>query len=155
MQQSNLIYFFGRNPFTRVLDALIDNLGESYTKKELQELASVSKGAFFAHWPKFEELGLFRTTRVIGKTAADRNAGYVVLSRCPGNTGRCFAKGRLEINPPFTGNAQIGIFDMLLQPGDLYHKFHTALHFRAGEGEQSGPKTAGCTSAFDIQHIFL
>ena len=68
MEESNLIRFFGGSPFLRILDALMDNLGESYTKKELQETAGVSKGAFFAHWPKFEELGLVKSTRVIGKT---------------------------------------------------------------------------------------
>ena len=68
MQESNLIKFFGDNPFTRILDALIDNIGEDYTKKELQELAGISKGAFFQHWPKLEELSLVKVTREIGKT---------------------------------------------------------------------------------------
>ncbi len=67
MDDSNLIKFFGNNPFTRILDALIDNIGEDYSKKEIQELAGISKGAFFAHWPKLEELGLVMVTRAIGK----------------------------------------------------------------------------------------
>lgn len=37
---------------------MIDNIHEGFTKKELQELAGLSKGAFFTHWPKAEELGL-------------------------------------------------------------------------------------------------
>ena len=68
MLESNLIKFFGNNPFTRILDTLIDNIGEDYTKKEIQELAGISKGAFFAHWPKLEELNLVKVTREIGKT---------------------------------------------------------------------------------------
>jgi len=68
MDNSNLIKFFGNNPFNRILDALIDNIGEDYTKKEIQELAGISKGAFFQHWPKIEELGLVKITREIGKT---------------------------------------------------------------------------------------
>jgi len=68
MNESNLIKFFGNNPFTQILDALLDNIGESYSKKELQELAEISKGAFFNHWPKVEELGLVKVTRTIGRT---------------------------------------------------------------------------------------
>lgn len=68
MEESNLIKFFGNNPFNRIVDALIDNIGEDYTKKELQELAGISKGAFFQHWPKIEELDLVKVTREIGKT---------------------------------------------------------------------------------------
>lgn len=68
MTKSNLIRFFGNNPFTRILDALIDNLGESYTKNEIQELGGISKAAFFVHWPKVEELNLVKITREIGKT---------------------------------------------------------------------------------------
>jgi len=68
MTKTNLVKFFGGNPFIRVLDVLIDNIGEDYSKKELQELAGISKAAFFTHWPKIEELGLVRVTRVFGKT---------------------------------------------------------------------------------------
>ena len=68
MEESNLIKFFGNNPFNRIVDALIDNIGEDYTKKELQELAGISKAAFFQHWPKLEELNLVKVTREIGKT---------------------------------------------------------------------------------------
>lgn len=68
MNESNLIRFFGDNPFTRTLDVLIDNIGEDFTKKEIQELAGISKGAFFVHWPKLEELDLVKVTREIGRT---------------------------------------------------------------------------------------
>ncbi len=68
MANSNLLWLFGKSPCTRILDVLIDNIGEDYSKKELQELAGISKGAFFAHWPKLEELNLVKVTRVIGKT---------------------------------------------------------------------------------------
>ena len=68
MDESNLIKFFGNTPFLRIVDALIDGLGESYSKKEIQELAEISKGAFFKHWPKLEELGLVKITKTIGRT---------------------------------------------------------------------------------------
>ncbi|HLC93284.1 MAG TPA: hypothetical protein VJH23_06280 [archaeon] len=68
MNESNLVKFFGDNPFIKIVDALIDNVGEDYTKKELQELAELSKGAFFIHWPKLEELGLVKVTKTIGRT---------------------------------------------------------------------------------------
>src|SRR3989344_3246583 len=68
MGKSNLIRFFGDNPFNRILDALVDNLGEEYSKKEIQELSNLSKGAFFIHWPKIEELNLVKVTKNIGRT---------------------------------------------------------------------------------------
>ncbi len=80
MEESNLIRFFGNGPFTRILDALIDNVGESHSKKEIQELAEISKGAFFNHWPKVEELNLVKVTRTIGKTrlyTLDKNSKLV------------------------------------------------------------------------------
>ncbi|MFA4854961.1 MAG: hypothetical protein WC634_00025 [archaeon] len=66
--ESNLVRFFGDNPFVRILDAFIDNIGEEYSKKEVQELSGISKGALFSHWGKLEELGLVRVTRSFGKT---------------------------------------------------------------------------------------
>ncbi|MCX6799402.1 MAG: winged helix-turn-helix domain-containing protein [Candidatus Diapherotrites archaeon] len=66
--ETTLIKFFGGSPFIRILDALIDNIGGDYSKKEIQNLAGVSKGALFQHWPKLEELGLVKSTRSFGNT---------------------------------------------------------------------------------------
>ncbi|MFH1721368.1 MAG: hypothetical protein ABH950_02050 [Candidatus Altiarchaeota archaeon] len=68
MDESNLIRFFGDNPFIRILDAFIDNIGDDYSKKEIQELAGISKGALFNHWGKLEELNLIKATRTYGNT---------------------------------------------------------------------------------------
>ncbi|MDO8627062.1 MAG: hypothetical protein Q7K42_01225 [Candidatus Diapherotrites archaeon] len=68
MAESNLIKFFGDNPFNRMVDAFIDNIGESFTKKEIQELSEISKGALFMHWAKLEALGLVKITKEFGKT---------------------------------------------------------------------------------------
>ncbi|MBN2127382.1 MAG: helix-turn-helix transcriptional regulator [Candidatus Diapherotrites archaeon] len=68
MEQSNLIRFFGDNPFMKILDVFIDNIGEDYSKKEIQELAGISKGALFNHWNKLEELNLLKVTRQFGNT---------------------------------------------------------------------------------------
>jgi len=65
--ETNLVKFFGGTPFIRIVDALIDNIGEDYSKKELQELAGISKASFFTHWHKVEELGLVKVTRSFGK----------------------------------------------------------------------------------------
>jgi len=67
-EETNLVRFFGDNPFIRILDVFIDNISEDYSKKEVQELAGISKGALFKHWHKLEELGLVRVTRSFGKT---------------------------------------------------------------------------------------
>jgi len=66
--ETNLVKFFGDNPFIKIVDALIDNIGEDYSKKEIQELAGISKAAFFKHWPKLEELDLVKVKRSFGKT---------------------------------------------------------------------------------------
>jgi len=68
MGESNLIKFFGDTPFLRIVDALIDGLDDSFTKKEIQELAEISKATFFKHWPKIEELNLVKVTKTIGRT---------------------------------------------------------------------------------------
>lgn len=67
-EETNLVKFFGDNPFIRILDAFIDNIGEDYSKKEIQELAGISKAALFNHWAKLEGLDLVKVTRVFGKT---------------------------------------------------------------------------------------
>ena len=67
-EETNLVRFFGDNPFVRMLDAFIDNIGEEYSKKEVQELAGISKGALFKHWEKLEELDLVRVTKAFGNT---------------------------------------------------------------------------------------
>lgn len=66
--ETNLLRFFGDNPFTRMLDVFIDNIGSAYSKKEVQELAGISKGALFNHWQKLEELNLVQVTRAFGNT---------------------------------------------------------------------------------------
>jgi len=67
-EQTNLVKFFGDNPFVRMLDVFIDNILEEYSKKEVQELAGISKGALFKHWEKLEELSLVRVTKAFGNT---------------------------------------------------------------------------------------
>jgi len=65
---SNLVNFFGRSPAIAIIDALVDNLGSDYSKKEIQELAGISKGALFKYWKETELLGIVRPTRKYGKT---------------------------------------------------------------------------------------
>ena len=67
-EETNLVRFFGDNPFVKMLDTFIDNIGEEYSKKDVQELAGISKGALFKHWEKLEELGLVRITKTFGNT---------------------------------------------------------------------------------------
>jgi len=68
MEETNLARFFGDSPFVRLLDAFIDNIGKEYSKKEVQELSGISKGALFNHWHKLEQLGLVRVTKHFGNT---------------------------------------------------------------------------------------
>ena len=68
MTESNPARFFGGSPFIKVLDVFLDNVDEDYSKKEVQELANISKAALFKHWGKAESLGLVRVTRSFGNT---------------------------------------------------------------------------------------
>ena len=65
---SNFVKFFGNSPFILVVDAFIDNIGSDHSKKEIQELAGISKGSLFKNWKQIEELGLVKVTRRYGKT---------------------------------------------------------------------------------------
>ena len=67
-KESNLVQFFGDSPFVKMLDAFIDNIGSDYSKKEIQELAGISKAALFKHWNKLEKLELIKVTRAFGNT---------------------------------------------------------------------------------------
>ena len=67
-QESNLIRFFGGNPFIKMLDAFIENIRSGYTKKEIQDLSGISKATLFKYWPKLEELGLVKVMRAFGNT---------------------------------------------------------------------------------------
>ncbi|MFH1255843.1 MAG: hypothetical protein V1494_00990 [Candidatus Diapherotrites archaeon] len=66
--ESNLVKFFGASPFIKIVDAFIDNVGSDFSKKEIQELSCISKGALFAHWGKLEESGIVKQTRAFGNT---------------------------------------------------------------------------------------
>ena len=68
MQESNFVGLFGNSPFVKILDAFIDNIGSDYSKKEIQELAGISKAALFQHWHKLENLELVKITREFGNT---------------------------------------------------------------------------------------
>ncbi|VVB73817.1 Uncharacterised protein [uncultured archaeon] len=65
---SNFVRFFGKSPFVQIVDAFIDNVGSDYSKKEIQELAGISKGSLFNSWKQVEELGIVKVTRRYGKT---------------------------------------------------------------------------------------
>lgn len=68
VSDSNFVRFFGKSPVILMIDALIDNIGSDYSKKEIQELAGLSKGALFKHWKTIESIGIVRVTRRYGKT---------------------------------------------------------------------------------------
>ena len=65
---SNLVKFLGGSPVIEIIDALVDNIGSDYSKKEIQELAGISKGALFKYWKEIESLKIVRQTRKYGKT---------------------------------------------------------------------------------------
>lgn len=68
MNESNLVKFFGNSPFIKIVDALIDNIGSELSKKQIQELAGISKASLFQNWEKVECSGITKQTRAFGKT---------------------------------------------------------------------------------------
>ncbi len=60
--KTNLVNFFGGNTFVRILDVFIDNIGESLSKKQVQDLAGISRASLFNYWGKLEELNLIKET---------------------------------------------------------------------------------------------
>ncbi|HIH16741.1 MAG TPA: hypothetical protein HA252_05020 [Candidatus Diapherotrites archaeon] len=59
--------FFGDTPFWRLVDEFIAGIHQDFSKKEITEIACVSKAATFKHWPKLVKYGLIKPTRRYGK----------------------------------------------------------------------------------------
>jgi len=67
-EQSNIVLLFGDNPIIRIIDALVDNIGNDYSKKDIQEISGISKSTLFKHWDAIEHMGLVTPTRSFGRT---------------------------------------------------------------------------------------
>ncbi len=63
---SLLLEFFGDRPFFRVVDFLLENRLQDFSKSEIARGAEVSWATLYALWPKFERQGIVKATRKVG-----------------------------------------------------------------------------------------
>jgi|SRR3989338_11008072 len=63
---SLLLEFFGDRPFFRVVDFLLENRLQDFSKSEIARGADVSWATLYALWPKFERQGIVKATRKVG-----------------------------------------------------------------------------------------
>jgi DNA-binding transcriptional ArsR family regulator len=65
-EPSLLLEFFGDRPFFRMVDFLLENRLQDFSKSEIARGAEVSWATLYALWPKFERTGLVKATRKVG-----------------------------------------------------------------------------------------
>lgn len=68
MEESLFVELVGNKVVVKLIDFFLENRKESFTKKEVQEMSGLSKGALFEHWPKVEEFRLVILERELGNT---------------------------------------------------------------------------------------
>lgn len=67
MADSLFMELFNNKSTVTLIDFFLDNKGESYTKKELEEMTGLSKVSVIENWKTLEEFGLLKVTRQIGR----------------------------------------------------------------------------------------
>lgn len=65
--QSLLMKVLGYSPKMRILDYLLDFPTNDFTKKEIIEALGMSKQTFYKYFDDFEEVGIVKVNRTIGK----------------------------------------------------------------------------------------
>jgi len=66
-EDSALIEFFGNAPQWRIIDFLMENRLQDYTKKEIAEGAKVSGASLYNHWKYLEKNNIIKVTRTVGR----------------------------------------------------------------------------------------
>ncbi|VVC04174.1 Uncharacterised protein [Candidatus Burarchaeum australiense] len=64
--KSLFLEFFGGRPFFRVVDFLLENRLQDFSKSEIARGAGVSWATLYNHWPKLEKQGIVKATRKVG-----------------------------------------------------------------------------------------
>lgn len=82
MEDSMFVELFGNKALVKLIDFFLENDKESFTKKEVEEMCGVSKGALFEHWPKLESVGIVTLERELGNTRLHRLARENSLVKC-------------------------------------------------------------------------
>jgi len=68
MEDSIFTKLFGNKVVVKLIDFFLENPKESFTKKEVQEMAGLSKASLFEHWPKLEKFEIISVERDLGNT---------------------------------------------------------------------------------------
>jgi DNA-binding transcriptional ArsR family regulator len=66
-EPSIFIEFFGDKPVFRIIDFLLENRLQDFTKSEIAKGAGVSWASLFNHWKTLEKYGIVKVTRTVGK----------------------------------------------------------------------------------------
>lgn len=65
-EKSLFLDFFGNRPFFRVVDFLLENRLQDFTKSGIARGARVSWATLYNHWGKLEARGIVKATRRVG-----------------------------------------------------------------------------------------
>jgi len=71
MKQSDdsiLAQVFGKTPFIKVVDTLMDHPSYEYTKTELAEVNDISRSTLYGIWDKLEDLDIVEPAKKVGST---------------------------------------------------------------------------------------
>ncbi|MFH0817635.1 MAG: hypothetical protein V1909_03290 [Candidatus Micrarchaeota archaeon] len=65
--KSLLLEFFGDTPNMRIIDFLLENRLQDFTKTEIAKGAKISWASLFNYWGNIEKHNLVKLTRVVGR----------------------------------------------------------------------------------------
>jgi DNA-binding transcriptional ArsR family regulator len=66
-EPSLFLKFFGNTPKLRIIDFLIDNRLQNFTKSEIAKGAKISWASLFNHWKELEVDGIVKVVRTVGR----------------------------------------------------------------------------------------
>lgn len=67
LEKSLFLQFFGDKPKFRIIDFLLDNGLQDFTKTEIAKGAGLSWAALFSHWGDMEGKKIVKLTRTVGR----------------------------------------------------------------------------------------
>ena len=66
-ERSLFLQFFGDKPKFRIIDYLLENRLQDFTKTEIAKGAGLSWASLFAHWDDMESKKIVKLTRTVGR----------------------------------------------------------------------------------------
>jgi len=66
--KSLLVKLIGETPLFKIVDFLIENKGNDFSKTEIAKGSEISRASLFNHWIELENSGILKVTRKFGKT---------------------------------------------------------------------------------------